>query len=63
MDQEVTIRVMNKNGQVMTLSPINRVQDVNYQLDLQGYSSGLYFVQVIAEGQSVVTKKLSVIRR
>ena len=63
MDQEVTIRVMNKNGQVMTQSPIDRVQDANYQLDLQGFSSGLYFVQVIAEGQNVMTKKLTVIGR
>lgn len=53
----VQVQVVNMVGQVMFHQRASRVQELNYNLDLNNYSEGMYFVRVLV-GNQVHTKKL-----
>ena len=56
----VSVRIMNPAGQIMFQSPIRKLSAGAYydNIDLSGWSSGVYFVQYIVNGKSADTKKV-----
>lgn len=60
IDQVTTIEIYNNLGQLMHQVSAEEMQTQRIRLDVEGWNSGMYLIQVKTKGQPVLSKKLIV---
>ncbi|MBO7277644.1 MAG: fibronectin type III domain-containing protein [Bacteroidales bacterium] len=58
LDSDATITIANLKGQILVKEDI-KANTTTYEIDLSGFASGVYYINVLSEGK-VITKKLIV---
>ena len=48
---DVQVQIINVMGQLLSHWEQDRIREVNYDLDLSRYSTGLYFIRIVANEQ------------